>query len=190
MCGRYYFEDMSHIEWDRLLREISDELYKQGEIFPTNQVPIITAPDKVEIIGWGFPNFRSPKGTVINARSETAQEKPMFRKAFAESRCVVPTNGFYEWDQNQLTPSGKKQKLLFQQDGQSDLYMAGLYRMFNGENRFVILTREANDSMAAYHHRMPIILAEDEIEDWLLSTEMAQAKIHDIGPSLTATPVE
>lgn len=189
MCGRYYFEDLSHIEWDKLLQEISQDLYKQGEIFPTNQVPIITAPDRMEVIAWGFPNFRSPKGTVINARSETVQVKPMFRKAFLETRCVVPTNGFYEWDQNQLTSQGKKQKMLFQADGQTDLFLSGLYRMFDGENRFVILTKEANPSLAPYHHRMPVILEADEITDWLTNTEMAQAKLHDIGPILSATAV-
>ncbi len=189
MCGRYYFEELSHIEWDKLLKEISDELYKQGEIFPTNQVPVITSPHKAEVITWGFPNFRSPKGTVINARSETAQEKPMFRKAFMEGRCVIPSNGFFEWNQHQLTTDGKKQKLLFQETDKQDLFMAGLYRMFNGENRFVILTKQANSSIDPYHDRMPVILEEEEIEAWLNNFEMAQAKLHDEGPALTATPV-
>lgn len=188
MCGRYYFEDLSHIEWDRLLQEISED-YKQGEIFPTNQVPIITGPETIEISSWGFPNFRTPKGTVINARSETAQEKPMFRKAFSETRCVIPTNGFYEWDQNQLSAEGKKQKLLFLEEGKKDLYLAGLYRYFDGENRFVILTKASNDSIEPFHHRMPLILEPEEIEDWLLNTEMAQAKIYDEGPRLMAYPV-
>lgn len=188
MCGRYYLEELSHIEWDALLRQI-DQDYKKGEIFPTNQVPIITAPKRIEISTWGFPNFRTPKGTVINARSETAQEKVMFRRAFAETRCVIPTSGFYEWDQHKKTAQGKKQKLLFLPAGQTDLFLAGLWRMFSGEIRFVILTREANPSVAPYHDRMPIILEPEEIEDWLMSTEMAQAKIYDEGPDLRAYPV-
>lgn len=113
----------------------------------------------------------------------------MFRKAFMEGRCVIPSNGFFEWNQHQLTTDGKKQKLLFQETDKQDLFMAGLYRMFNGENRFVILTKQANSSIAPYHDRMPVILEEEEIEDWLNNFEMAQAKLHDEGPELTATPV-
>lgn len=188
MCGRFYFEDLSHVDWDSLLQEISDS-YKTGEIFPTNQVAIVTALQKPKVITWGFPSFRSPKGTVINARSETVQEKPLFKQVFLESRCVIPTNGFFEWDQHKLNEQNKKQKYLFLEEGQTELFMAGIYREFAGELRFVILTREANDSMQPYHNRMPIILQPEEINDWLTNLSMAQAKLYDEGPDLIATPV-
>ena len=71
-----------------------------GEIFPTNAAPILL-PDGQKMtpkpMTWGFPSFKG-KGVIINARGETALDKPMFRRSVLERRCIVPTTGFYEWD--------------------------------------------------------------------------------------------
>jgi len=112
---------------------------------------------------WGYPNFRG-KGVIINARSETAQEKKLFGAALKRRRCVIPSTGFYEWD-------AEKKKYLFNMPDSPMLYMAGIYDQFDGENRFVILTTEAEGAMAEIHKRMPVIIPKNRIRDWLCDSE-------------------
>ncbi len=167
MCGRYtFFTDKELQEVDEIIEQISNDIQREkmktGEIFPTNVVPIFL-PEKDIIIPrlmiWGFPNFRN-KGVIINARSETAREKRLFGSSLEKRRCVIPSTGFYEWD------AGKK-KYLFRMPESQMLYMAGIYNQFEGENRFVILTTDANSSMAEVHSRMPVIIPKDRIHDWI-----------------------
>lgn len=167
MCGRYtFFTDKELQEVDEIVEQISNEILlekmKAGEIFPTDVAPILL-PERNLVIPrlmvWGFPNFRN-KGVIINARSETAREKKLFCSSLERRRCVIPSTGFYEWD-------GAKRKYLFNMPDSGMLYMAGIYSQFYGENRFVILTAEANDSMAEVHSRMPVILPKDRIRDWI-----------------------
>ena len=89
---------------------------------------------------WGFPSFKG-KGVIINARGETALGKPMFRRSVLERRCIVPTTGFYEWD-------SQKRKYHFRLPGQDRLYLAGLWNVFQGEERFVVLTTAPNDTIS------------------------------------------
>lgn len=103
MCGRYYVE----IDEDEL-REIGEEaerlanafpepipLKTRGEMFPTDVVPVQTARDRYVPMKWGFVTY--DKKTIINARSETALQKPMFRRSMLENRCIIPASGYYEW---------------------------------------------------------------------------------------------
>lgn len=167
MCGRYtFFTDKELQEVDDIIEQISNDIQlenmKTGEIFPTNLAPVFL-PEKDIVIPrlmiWGFPNFRN-KGVIINARSETAREKKLFGSSLERRRCVIPSTGFYEWD-------SEKRKYLFNMPGSQMLYMAGIYNQFDGENRFVILTTEANSSMAEVHIRMPVIIPKDRIKDWI-----------------------
>ena len=167
MCGRYtFFTDKELQEVDEIIEQISNEIrleqVKTGEIFPTDVVPVLL-PERELVIPrlmiWGFPNFRN-KGVIINARSETAREKKLFGASLERRRCVIPSTGFYEWDQ-------EKKKYLFNMPDTGMLYMAGFYDRFNGEDRFVILTTGANGSMASVHERMPVILPKTRINDWI-----------------------
>lgn len=167
MCGRYtFFTDKELQEVDDIIEQISNDIQlenmKTGEIFPTNVVPVFL-PEKDIVIPrlmiWGFPNFRN-KGVIINARSETAREKKLFGSSLERRRCVIPSTGFYEWDP-------EKKKYLFNMPESQMLYMAGIYDQFDGQNRFVILTTEANRSMAEVHNRMPVIIPKDRIKDWI-----------------------
>ena len=107
---------------------------------------------------WGYSGYGN---TVINARSETAFEKPMFRKSMQERRCLLPASGYYEW---RRTPSGgkSKQKYALYRAGQPTIFMAGLWREEQGERLpvFVILTKAAGPGIADIHDRMPVILPE------------------------------
>ena len=125
---------------------------------------------------WGFPSFKG-KGGIINARGETALDKPMFRRSVLERRCIVPTTGFYEWD-------SQKRKYHFRLPGQDWLYLAGLWNTFQGEERFVVLTTAPNDTIINVHDRMPVLLTNDEAMPWLHDTGMASAKLTALQPAL------
>ena len=96
----------------------------------------------------------------INARSETADSRPTFRTAFARTRCVVPTDGFFEW-------TADRQPLWFHRKDGGLLLMAGLYERDRDQLRFTILTTAANDLVAPVHDRMPAILAPEQLDAWL-----------------------
>lgn len=102
MCGRYNFSQEESDEIREIVREVERRQrgeFKMGEIYPTNVAPVLVAGDDrpvPELLAWGFPRF-DKKGVVINARAETAPDKPMFRKCLEQRRCVIPSTGFYEW---------------------------------------------------------------------------------------------
>lgn len=186
MCGRYsLFSSEENQEIMRIFKSI-DQKYpgtavKRGEIFPTNQAPILQLENNKimpELSTWGFPRFNA-KGVIINARSETADERPMFRKSLHLRRCVVPSTGFFEWSQDE-----QKIKYQFTMPNQDALYMAGIFNEFQGEKRFVILTTKANLSISDIHNRMPVILPKDKIEDWLMTEEFAIPYLHASMPAL------
>lgn len=183
MCGRYNVDtEAEGIQIKMLIDEInhqygySEDVAKMrlGEIFPTNIAPVIVA-DGPALMRWGFPKWDG-KGVVINARSETAHEKNMFRKSLLERRCVIPTTGFYEWRHE----GGKsKEKYLFQWPDSPLLYLAGIYNEFaepDGTKKahYVILTTNANESMSPYHDRMPVLIHADERNDWIDGSGMSE----------------
>ena len=104
MCGRYYIPEPDDDDGFKEILEHIKKVYgdtpvrseiKRGEIFPTNIVPIVTENEPV-LMKWGFKRFDG-KGQIINARLETASEKPMFRKSYAASRCLIPAGHYFEW---------------------------------------------------------------------------------------------
>lgn len=173
MCGRYYIQADEGMgdELRAILAEVerrqgnseAHAAMRIGEIFPSNIVPVIGA-EGASLMKWGYSGY---KNRVINARSETAFEKPMFRRSMMERRCLIPASGYFEW---RRTPSGgkSKQKYALYRPGRP-IYMAGLWRMEQGEALpvFVILTREAGPGIAEIHDRMPVILPEDAREAWI-----------------------
>ncbi len=184
MCGRYYVDDETSREIRKILEQI-DAKYennnkKSGEIYPTNSAPILAAYSQAiepELAVWGFPNYYN-KGVLINARAETALEKKTFRESILNRRCVIPSNGFYEWD-------GNKQKFLFKRNEEEVLYMAGIYNYYQDECRFVILTTAANKSMEETHNRMPIVLETDDVESWILDNNSISRILQSVPPFLS-----
>lgn len=183
VCGRYSLTPADSAEIEKIVRQVQDRI-KTGEIYPTNSVPVLmeAAGELMpEVAAWGFPRFQAKSGSIINARSETAGERPMFRKSLAERRCVIPTTGFYEWGAGE---DGKKQKYRFNLPGDRTLYLAGLWNDFGGERKCVILTTAANASMDGIHDRMPVVLNADELETWTGDTEVATEIIGRVPPEL------
>ena len=179
MCGRYsIMDEEDQMEIRQILHEVSArfqntsklEQMKTGEIFPTNIAPILihTAGETVpDLFKWGFPRWDG-KGVIINARAETALEKPMFRESLLARKCIIPTTGFYEWK----TENGKKTKYLFRIPNDGVLYLAGIFH--RTEDSFTILTTDANPSMSLYHSRMPVILRREELGDWLQNVRTSE----------------
>ena len=188
MCGRYNFTVEESDEVREILEKLNAKLHgvqaRSGEVFPTNQVPILTEEGKsVEpaLSIWGFPKF-DQKGVIINARAETAIEKKTFRDSLLNRRCIIPSTGFYEWN-------SEKQKFMFRLEGTKALYMAGLYSYYKDEMRFVILTTEANESMKDIHSRMPLVIPKHEIDTWILDHSVTNDILHRVPPMLTREAV-
>lgn len=185
MCGRYaLFTEEENAELRSIIEEVQrmqPGAIKTGEIFPTNAAPILLQQNDAivpQAVKWGFPGFRG-KDVIINARSETVEEKNMFRKSLYTRRCAVPTTGFYEWD-------SRKTKYLFVLPETPVVYLAGLYNLFEGEPRFLILTTAANRSVSPYHHRMPVILYRETLQEWIFQLDSAIEMMHGEQPELTA----
>jgi putative SOS response-associated peptidase YedK len=103
---------------------------------------------------------------MINARSETVAEKPSFRKAFKDRRCLVLSDGFYEW---RRTPDGKQPYYIHMKDG-SPFAFAGLWESWRDAQEIrscTIITTEANELVGDIHNRMPVILAPEDYSLWL-----------------------
>lgn len=106
------------------------------------------------------------KGVLINARAETVTDKLTFRKSFLERRCLIPASGFYEWDT-------QKNKYYFNRSDGKVLYLGGFYRNEDGENRFIILTKQSTPPVEKHHNRIPVIVGEDIKELYLNDTDFA-----------------
>lgn len=179
MCGRYYIDDETSREIRKLLEQLDAKFQgrksKRGDIAPTNQAPVLIGSNNIvqpDLFAWGFPNFKS-SGVIINARSETAFDKKMFRESLMSRRCIIPANGFYEWNKN-------KEKIFFSEPDSDILYMAGIYNTFKEESRFVILTTSANLSMVDVHNRMPLILQNEQINSWLFDNDKTQTLLKQV----------
>ena len=175
MCGRYYIDDETAKEMEKLVREIDYKLNMRnsGDIRPSQTAAVIRRDGEHlagSLMGWGFPRFDG-KGMLINARSESVLERKTFRKSVEHRRCVIPAKGFYEWN-------SRKEKFSYEREDSSVLLMAGCYNRFNDRDCFVILTTEANPSVSPVHSRMPLILEKDELESWLLDDKAVEFILH------------
>jgi putative SOS response-associated peptidase YedK len=176
MCGRYTLATPK----ERLAEEFgfensSVELPPSYNIAPTQGVAAVLEEGgqrRLEVLRWGLipPWADDPQigSRMINARSETASEKPSFRRAFRERRCLIPADGFYEW---RRTNGAKQPYYIHMQDGRPFAF-AGLWESWSkggeGEVRTcTILTTGANAIVGEIHERMPVIVAPDAYEIWL-----------------------
>ena len=175
MCGRYTLADDSDSDSDsgggfaariadRLARDFPGVPVHMGEIFPSQNAPIL-APAGLMVAQWGFAGKGRP---LINARSETVREKPAFAASFRLRRCAVPCTGFFEW-------AADKTKFRFRLPDCDGAYLGGIFREGDTLPRFVILTAEANDSVRPVHARVPVVLPAAAVGDWLADEAAAAA---------------
>ena len=174
MCGRYtVFREVQEIRarWNVLIDEF---LYKRTyNAAPSRLLPVISTADPavISFYRWGLiPSWAkdmSLGARMINARAETLMEKPSFRTLIKSRRCLVLTNGFYEWKD---TVHGKQPYFITLRDT-GFFTFAGLWDRWkqNGEDifSFTIITVAANEQMQDIQHRMPVILPAEAELKWL-----------------------
>jgi putative SOS response-associated peptidase YedK len=120
---------------------------------------------------WGLLPYWAPEAKISfatsNARAETVADKPTFRSAFKSRRCLIPVDGYYEW---QATPTVKQPWYVTAKDGRP-LALAGLWEYWEGEGRVIesctIIVTSANAMLASIHDRMPVIIPENHWAGWL-----------------------
>ena len=175
MCGRYYVDDETAREIEKLVRDLDRKLQieRTGDVFPSQKATIIKGQEHhlaTEQMRWGFPGFENGK-LLINARAESVLERRTFQDSVQHRRCIIPAKGFYEWNKS-------KEKFTFERTDAPALFMAGCYNRYEDEERFVILTTEANSSVTPIHNRMPLILEPEELEDWVLDDGATEYLLH------------
>ncbi|MBU4438250.1 MAG: SOS response-associated peptidase [Acetobacterium sp.] len=173
MCGRYTLSsEKEAYEIKQLVAAVNRKfnvLIKDGDIRPSDLAPVIRQSyfdkddETLDLMNWGY-DLPYKKGLIINARSETVLEKPLFREDFISRRCLIPATGFYEWDPN------KNQHLFY---AEKLIYFAGIYKSINGVNKYVVLTKSPNALVAGIHDRMPVIIPPEMASTWL--TDLTQA---------------
>lgn len=188
MCGRYTLfltrqNEQEHFLRERLRQRFPDTPLPDGDIFPACKAPLYIPEHgraRLAMARWGM---QSPyrKGLIINARAETAAEKPMFREGLYNRRCAIPCNGFYEW-------SPQKERYAYTMAEAPLFYLAGLFTQEKDELHFVILTVPANASVAPVHHRMPLLMYQETVRSWLFDTQRALTLLCSPMPLLQSTP--
>jgi putative SOS response-associated peptidase YedK len=154
---------------------------RSGELcaFEHPLAPVISGaqPGAIQLYSWGLaPEWAADEAirkSTLNARIETAKEKPAFRGS-AGNRCLVLAAGFYEWQW--LDAKGRrKQKYLLSLPGGEAFGFAGLWSICKGIGTFTILTMQANELMAQVHNskkRMPVIVAQSAEDSWLQGRQL------------------
>lgn len=181
MCGRFVLTAdgqaiQQKFDLDSTPQGISQARYN---IAPSQPVAVISNenPNEMTFYKWGLiPSWAkdpSMGNKMINARSETAHEKPAFRAAFKRRRCLIPANGFYEW-----AKSGKEKKPMFVHLKNQELFaFAGLWEVWHSAegdiiNSCTILTSEPNELVKPLHNRMAVIMREEDYDTWLSPDEL------------------
>ncbi|MFJ8044121.1 SOS response-associated peptidase [Kitasatospora sp. NPDC096147] len=229
MCGRFV-STSSPSDIAELLRAVvwpsAESLAPSWNVAPTDPVAAVLErvdrgtgelTRRVEALRWGLvPSWaKDAKGAarLINARVETAHEKPSFRKAFAARRCVVPGDGYFEWKPVAAADGRKafKQPYYLHRPDGGPLLMAGLYEYWRDRAvaedddpaawlvTCTLLTTEAVDAAGRVHDRMPVTLHPDHLDAWLdpelsapdelralLSTPAAELAIRPVGTAVNS----
>lgn len=184
MCGRFSIVSSKESIEARFDVIFDDDHYRSVyNAAPTQLLPLITniEPNKVSFYKWGLVPFwakdQSLASKMINARSETILEKPAFKNLMKRKRCLVLSDGFYEWKQHS---GGKKQPYRITLKDNALYAYAGLWDEWSESegkkvNTFTIITTQPNELMKSIHNRMPVILNREDEKKWIdKNTEIEQ----------------
>ena len=159
---------------------VGEEIHSNHNVAPTSKIYVLSQKESqktVDLMTWGLvPSWSKDKtrsASMINARSETLAERPSFRNLLSKYRCVIPIQGFYEWQvlAGDAKKPNKQAHYISRSDGQV-MTVAGLWTTWKDSEGTVletctIITVEATNKLAEIHHRMPAILERENIETWL-----------------------
>lgn len=186
MCGRYSQQQSAEIIAQTFQVDHVPPLKPRYNIAPTQSVATIlkTAKNRqFKMLHWGLiPSWAKDtkiSSKLINARAETVAEKPSFRSAFRQRRCLILADGFYEWQQQE---DKQKQPFYFRRSDQSPFAFAGLWERWNAQETgetiesCTIITTEPNELMKSVHNRMPVILEPKDYDLWL-DPEMKESEL-------------
>ena len=175
MCGRYtLLSDEVEILREFGINRPIDSYQPSYNVAPGQDVLTIIHDGKEKRAGhlrWGLvPSWAKDEKIgykMINARSETAHEKPSFRNLMARKRCLIVADSFYEW----VKTDKEKQPKRIQLADRRPFVFAGLWDKWQQEDKVLftctLLTKDSNDFMKDIHHRMPIILPKDKEDEWI-----------------------
>ena len=182
MCGRYVTVSSPTLLAERFSVEEVRIEDKEADynVTPRAEVPVVAVSRGkrvLDLVRWGLvPSWAknlSIGDKQINARADTVATKPAYRKAFERRRCLMPADGFYEW---QVVPGRKqKQPYFIARADREPMVFAGLYEVWRDRadpdaewmRTCALITTDANDTLAPIHDRMPVVLPEDAWEEWL-----------------------
>ena len=180
MCGRFHILSPIAAMADLFGFDERPNMTQAHNIAPTMPVPIVRSrPDgtgrQLHFARWGFiPSWskdpmRNPP--LINARVETVWEKPSFRHAIARRRCIMPADGFWEWQRAIDGNHNKKQAYRIHRSDNAPMAFAAIWEHWMGPDgseieSVAMLTCPPNALVGGIHHRMPVILEPDQFADW------------------------
>lgn len=200
MCGRYTLKTPPEVLAQQFQLDDLPILQPRYNIAPSQPVAVVRLSSsegrrRLDMLRWGLiPVWsKDPKigNQMINAKAETAAEKPAFRAAIRRRRCLVPADGFFEWQQR----GRQKQPVYICRLDKAPFAFAGLWERWEpseGEpiESCTILTTEPNDLLRPIHNRMPVILAPQDYEVWLDPTVQQTETLQSLLKSCPAEAME
>ena len=173
MCGRYIqLINSNKIKKKFDIKSLFNENFQSYNIAPSQNSLIITNNEKIDLesANWGF-TFNDKKSNilknVINSRIETLKEKYLFKDSYLKRKCLVPSNGYYEWFKNK----DEKTPYFINVPNCETMYFAGIWKYNNFKENikknFTIITKKSNNKLNKIHDRMPIILSQNEGENYI-----------------------
>lgn len=200
MCGRYTLVNLAHLTqlfpW---ITEPPVDVPARYNIAPSQPILAVAneKPDQYDFFLWGLIPSWAKDPTIgnklCNARGETLAEKNTFKNAYRRRRCLIPADGFYEW---QLHADGKtKQPMYIRLKGSEAFAFAGLWEIWYGKDgeeirSATIVTTRPNELMVTMHDRMPVILTGDAMKRWIDPGEKSAGELDDLLVPFAAEKME
>jgi len=173
MCGRFTLKSPERVKFDDVVNSVDlEDLVPRYNIAPSQNVLAVVERDSLReltYLQWGLIPFWSKEAKAfINARVETIDQKSTFSESFQRRRCLIPADGFYEWERINKKIS---QPYYFQMKDGTPFTFAGIWDRWKSDGKTIsscaIITTTANDLLSTIHHRMPVILPPESHALWL-----------------------
>lgn len=178
MCGRFVqaHDASEYAEQFGAGLSVSESLTPSWNVAPTDQVYAVAEHDDARLLGtfrWGLVPWFAKDVRIgarqINARAETVHTKAPFKESFLTRRCIVPADGFFEWEK--MESGGKLPHYVYRADS-APLALAGLWASWRNEEgqritSCTVITTRPNPLLSPIHDRMPVVLTEDRWDSWL-----------------------